>query len=81
MFFIVLSISEIFILTKNINFNTDAKNSKMLSNLIKINDKSYNLVIRRLMYNRLTSVEKNKLEIILDNQDILILKNKVISRQ
>lgn len=67
--------------TKNINFNTDAKNSIMLSNLIKSNDKSYNLVIRRLMYNRLTSVEKNKLEIILDNQDILILKNKVISRQ
>ena len=62
--------------TKNINFDTDAKNSLFLPNLIKSKKTPYIAIIRKLMYNRLSLEEQNQLEIIFDSQDILILKNK-----
>lgn len=62
---------------KNANFNTDAKNSTLLPTLIKSERNDYTLIIRKLMYNRLNSIEKNNLDIIFDNQDILILKKKL----
>lgn len=62
---------------KNVNFNTDAKNSTLLPTLINSEHNDYTLIIRKLMYNRLSAVEKNSLNIIFDNQDILILKKKL----